>query len=126
MEKPLARPDGTRLQRGDILVARVQYAGCSYHHRFVKVLYFTAKGMIRVETMGCKEQGRKEVGQWGSVTGVVPCVRAQEYPVIKPLLIHPDGHRKEDSTHLYFEFYSQGLNDLAPVKIVENNFDNGD
>ena len=41
-----------QLNIGDIVVRRVQYAGCSYHHQFGVVTKRTASGRLRIKVIG--------------------------------------------------------------------------
>lgn len=69
--EPLRRKDGTPLQVGDILWARIQYAGCSHHHSLVKVERITPTGALRVRTLATTSK-MLEFGVWGSRTQIWP------------------------------------------------------
>lgn len=120
-ERPaLTRQDGTPLQVNDILVAKIQYAGCSYHHVFVRILRITAAGGLRVRIMPCKSQ-EIDCGTWGNTTQVWPDVTPSTPDVkLESFLLRPDGS-KGSARHNY-EQYQHYTDDMK----VTNLFDNGD
>lgn len=114
--KPLQRQNNTPLQPGDLLVARVQYAGCSYHHHFVQVVQRTPTQNWRVKGLAIRSFELSR-GDWGSKTQVWPDLTQ------KPLgsfVLRADGtcgNKMHD-----FRQYRHYTDDLEII----DNFDNGD
>lgn len=74
---PLTRTDGTPLQVGDTLVCRVQYAGCTHHHVFYRVL--TIGKTLGVAALKKRSEPVYE-GQGGSVHNVFPTDELADKP----------------------------------------------
>ena len=85
--EPLRRKDGTPLQRGDILWARIQYAGSSYHHSLVKIDRITPTGALRVREIDITKK-LLDCGLWGSRAQIWPNETDSPGSVIR---LRPDG-----------------------------------
>lgn len=96
---------------GDILYAKVQYAGCSYHYQFVKVIRKTKTGRYRVATISHKKNGKETGDLYHRYTPVVPDESISD-ETGTTFLIMPNGYKKNSDTWtgLWFKKYDDSLN----------------
>jgi len=83
-------------QPNDIIYARVQHAGCSYHYNFARVLKVTPTGKFRIQEIGSKLTGEQKGDDSHRYNHIVPDT-ARLLDTRKRLLdVH--GHCKEEGT----------------------------
>lgn len=106
------------LQVGDLVYARVQYAGCSYHYTFGRCAKITPTKKYRIEILPSKIAGEKREEKWYTWQPVEPDTVGKP---VKTILVREDGYKNHSGTWsgLWFEKYTKDLK-------LENYSDGGD
>lgn len=90
---------------GDILVSKVQHAGCSYRWQFGKVVRITGGGRLRIRLLESNydEEIRNGAGMGSSKIKVTP----DDHQYGEPLLCNKWGnyYRRTTATSFHFEPY---------------------
>jgi hypothetical protein len=99
------------VNKGDVLVSRIQHAGCSYYHIFVRVEKKLPSGKYRVHPLQANQVLVSNVDAKNGFTQIVP----GDIDLMKPtFLISSSGYKSHPGTWTGFNFIK--YNDSMEIK----------
>ena len=106
-----------KLQVGDLVVAQVQYSGCSYHNIFGQCVKVTPKG-YRIKTIGKKQTDRRAVDYyvWTTYVPNVTELSSGTFGINgETFIIQKNGHKNLFGTRhgIYFKKYTEPVEDYS-------------